>query len=149
MVRWQPMSKWRIPQPIRNAVASAWAHHHAELLKLNRLVFAKSNCIEDSHVHDFPPSNTSIKNNSALATAVTAASVLGGVGLGAAGMQMLTADKPSPPAVIETVTPVPAADPVSPDPARAQIELYYNDPEQGLVPITGAASTRGAELKTN
>ena len=136
--------KWHIPQPGRNAVANVWAHHQAELFKLNRLVFAKSNDIDDRHVHDFPPSNTStnVKTNSALATAVTAASVLGSVGAGAAGVKWLTQATTPPPAAVQAV---PASPPVGTDPAKAQIELYYNDPEQGLVPITGAASG-GAQL---
>jgi hypothetical protein len=137
---------WAIPQAIKDGVAAAWGHHMTETQKLSRLIWAKQHGLSSEHVHDFPATRNTdasrINVNSTLSTAVTAASVLGGVGLGAAGLHLLRpADAPKPPAAaVQSPPPLP-----DPDPARAQIELFYRDPQQGLVPITGAASG-GAEL---
>ncbi|MEO1616979.1 MAG: hypothetical protein AAFV88_14075 [Planctomycetota bacterium] len=133
------MSKWRFPQSVKDAVANVWAHHAAEGLKLQRLVMARQNEIDESHVHDFPPSSqsTNIRTNSPVGTAVTAAAVLGAAGLGAAGMQMLgsKAAAVAPPAAAAAV-----------EAAKAKVELFYNDPKRGLVPLSGAATEAGTTL---
>lgn len=138
------MGKWQIPQTVRNAVANIWAHHNAEVMKLQRLTMAKDLDLNESHVNDFPPSrqSTNIQTGNALGTAVTAASILGAVGVGAAGIQMLSPKvQVSPPAIQSSTD-----RDVTTDPVRAQVELFYNDPEKGLVPISGAISPEGAEL---
>ena len=141
--------KWRIPQPIRNVLAQGWVHHNLENMKLARLAMAKDQQLGEQHVHDFPANSTTstnIRTGSPLATAVTAASVLGAVGAGAVGVKMLTPDPAAEPTAPTTV--VQPAPPVTSETAnaKAQIELFYNDPEKGLVPISGAASKPGADL---
>lgn len=123
--------KWSWPTSVRDSVANVFAHHWAETLYLQRKAFARDNCIEDqNNVNQFPPSNTRISTGLGMVGA--AALAFGAAGGGAMIASYLGGGESSPPV----------------QPTAAQVELYYKDPEVGLVPIAGAATDRGGTITT-
>ena len=59
----------------------------------------------------------------------------GAVGLAGLGLWKLGDDQAAAPSTIE--------------PAAAQVQIYYDDPESGLTPLPGAATPAGSQIKGN